>query len=379
MRTTYVYKQGSPEPPKVAQSQVQQVVKPQVKTTSVSLSETYLLVKAIANNIQRDMMDDLEVKIYQNTDGAEMPRVEQAQVRPQSKRPTTPTQRQESKPSKSKLPLVIASILAVLIVISTCIGYYVVTSKNTASSIEDLRASVDRLYTSADKVDVIDDLSQSDLEDYFNSASKLKSKGKDVSDITDELTTISYFIQDKKKLDGFNDASFDLTTVGLSGDIETIVNNTKNYTVSSLVITITDKASVISTQYDTYVSLKLEMQGITDALSFDESTYTSKIELITHEPNKEELQGIYNILLANKEAAQAKAKVDAAKDKKELKKAKKDLEDAKALQEETQKKLKELQEKLQSKINYKESTSDEKSTETESSTEKSSQDSQKQK
>lgn len=376
MRTTYVYKQGN-------NAQSQRVIPPQnitqlqetkATTSSVSLVDTYLLVKAIANNIQRDMMDNLECKIYQNTD-TENPRVEPKQVKPRVQEPRRPSVSEPPK-KNNKIPIIVASVLALLTVVVVCVGYYMVTNKNLASSVEDLEASVSRLYTSADKTDVLDDLSQSDLEDYFKNATDLKNKGKDVSSLIDELTTISYFIQDKKKLNDFNDANFDLTTVGLTGEIESIVENTKNYTVSSLVVTISDKASIISTQYETYVNLKLEMQGITDALTFDENVYAKKIEQIVHNPNKEELQGIYNILLADKEATKAKNKLDKAKNKKDLEKAQKDLDKAKKQQEETQKKLKELQEKLQSEINYKDSTSEDDSTEKQSSEKEESSDSQ---
>lgn len=382
MRTTYVYKQNNnnvepqraPQPQRVVQPQrivepqvqPQAVkpleVKPQPKLTTISLVETYLLVKAIANNVQREMMDQLESKIYQNVQNDIPQRVEPKQ----QEEPHIEKEVKEEPPKKSrKVLILVASLLTVVLIGAFGYGYYLFNSKNIASTVEDLRASVDRLYTTKDKTDTIDGLTQNDLEDYFDSASELKQKGEDVTEITDELTTISSFIQDKKKLDEFNNTSYDLTTIGLTGEIESIVNNTKNYTVSSLVVTITNKAANVSSQYETYVNLKLEMQGITDVLTFDETAYATKISQIKHTPNKEELQGIYDILVADKEAAQAQAQIDAAQSQEDLANAQKALEDAKALQQETQGKLEELQEKLQSKINYKDFLPDSKSDEEE--------------
>lgn len=342
MRTTYVYKQNQNEGVK------QNVEQPKQKVSSVSLVDTYLLVKAIATNINEEMVGNIESKIWENAQQEEF-MAKASQPRKEQELEPVKEEIKEEKPKKKKWKLVVGLCVALFFIGAFGSGYYL----HSVTTVEDLQASVDRLYTSEEKTDIKDGFTQKDIDSYYQEASALRKRGKDVSSISDELTTISYFIQDKNKLAEYNDSSYDLTTMGLSNDLKDIENNTKNYTVSGLAVTITNSIAKVTTQYDTYINLKLEMQSISDIITFDESVYASKIDQIKHEPNKEELQGIYDILVADKKAAEAQAQVDAAQNEEELANAQQALLDAQAVQQEMQAKLEKLQESLQSTINYK--------------------------
>lgn len=339
MRTTYVYKHSQQPNPKE-----ERVNTKQEKVFNVSLTDTYLLVKAIAANVNQTMVDNIESKILENVESE--PVKEKA---PEKKQPIKSTGKKEKKPKKTGL-IVSLCVLSVLLLVGVLsVGYFL---RDTSSSIEDLQSSVDDLYTSADKVDIREDVTQKDVEALYEEIANLKNKGKDTSSITEELNTISYFIQDKSRLSKLNDPTYDLTTMGLSSEIEEIRGNTKNYTIESLSDTTLAWVITISSQYDAYIDLKLKMQSVADLSTFDESEYASKIEIVQHEPNKEELQAILNILVADKKAFDAQTQLDSAQSEEEITTAQTALQEAQTAQQGAQSKLTEIQEGLKSAINY---------------------------
>ena len=91
--------------------------------------------------------------------------------------------------------------------------------------------------------------------------------------------------------------------------LNTIKANADSYTVSGLAVTITDLANQIQSDYDSFIALRSELQGVTDVTTFDATAYKARIDEVTHNPNKDELSALYDKLVADQQAAQAQAEL----------------------------------------------------------------------
>ena len=225
------------------------------------------------------------------------------------------------------------------------------TLSGSKTSLSDIDTMISKMYTSKDKSDIKSSVTQEDVNKYYIDLMKLQKKDVDVSSEMAELDTIGYYIEDSDTLMKFDDASYDLTTAGMQDTIESIETRTSEYSVSGLAVTINSYAEKILSDYDYFVSLRQELNGIQDVLSFDEEGYKTKIEAVTHTPNNTELNAIYDKLVVDKQAAQAQQDLEAAKDEESKAAAEKALQDAQELQKKTQEELdntkKQLEEKAQ--------------------------------
>ena len=98
--------------------------------------------------------------------------------------------------------------------------------------------------------------------------------------------------------------------------------------------------------YDSFIALRSVLQGVTDVTTFDATAYKTRIDEVTHIPNKDELNALYDKLVADQEAAQAQAELEAAATEEAKAQAEKALEEAQRIQQETQEKLDQAQEEL---------------------------------
>ena len=321
---------------------------PIIKPESVSLVDTYKEVVGIKNIKEEVELSKFQEAIQENS-REEVLRAQYAQELAQKENQGSveqPKVKQQKKKKKSKKKLIIIlSILAVLIV-GGCLGGFYLYS-NSGASTEDVSERINKFYTSDSKVDIKDSVSQSDLDSMYIELQGIKKKSKEVSELTKELDTIGYFIQDKATLNKYDSDDCSLTTSNLTTDVTAVKSNTSLYSISGLAVTNSDRATSILTAYDDFINLRLELQGITDVQSFDENAYTDKINNVTHTVNKQELQGIVETIKADKEAADAQAAVDAAGNEEEKAAAQKALEDAQELQKQTQQQLEEVQKKLE--------------------------------
>lgn len=250
------------------------------------------------------------------------------------------------KPSKKKIiiPLVVGGVVVIGLVVG---GMYYLKEGNYATSIDKVHNTIDRMYTNKDKSNIKGTVSQKDLEPLYDSLLKMQEKGKDVLDELSELDTIGYYIADVSNLDGYLDKSFDITTPGMLDNVEDIVQNTKDYSETGLAMSISDKADTISDEYNDFIQLRQELQGITDVESFDETLYKDKINAVTHNPNREELEAIVEKLLVDKQAVLAQKEVDAAESEEAKLQAQEELQKAQELQKETQENLDAVKKKLE--------------------------------
>lgn len=239
--------------------------------------------------------------------------------------------------------------IAAGVVVVVGIGGFAVYKHMTkpVDTVDGVIKQVDRLYTSKDKTDLKDGLSQSDLNEYYLELNSAEKKGEDISSVSDELDTIGYYLNDRSVLDTYNDASYDLTTVGMQDSINEIKSHTSNYSVSGLAITVTDLANDIVKDYDDFIATRQKLNGVTDVLNFDEGSYKAEINEVRHVPNRTELLAIYDKIVVDKKAAEAQKELQEADDDAKKKEAEKALQDAQELQKQTQQELDDTKKKLE--------------------------------
>ena len=267
-------------------------------------------------------------------------------------------QQEKKKKSRKKVWITLLSILGVLVIALGGLAVYNNFFRND-TSIEAISERVNTLYTSAKKEDIKNGITEGDLDKYYLDLNDAASKGADTSSLQSELDSIGYFLSDKVTLTEYDSEDYDLTTSGLQDSVNSIKENSESYTVPGLAVTISDLCSKINGDYETFIALRSEMQGITDATTFDEEGYKARIANIRHKPNQEELNAIYDNIVADKRTAEAEQALKDAATKEAQEQAQKALEEAQKAQQETQQKLEEAEKKLQEKANeVKEGASD---------------------
>lgn len=258
-------------------------------------------------------------------------------------------QEKKEKSGKEAKKIVIGIISFLIVVIGGIVVYNTFIKQD--NSIEAIQDRVDSLYTSAKKEDIKSGVSVGDLDKYYLDLNDAQEKGEDTSAISTELDTIGYFISDKEMLTEYDSEDYDLTSSGLQDSLNSIKENSETYTVPGLAVTISDLCTKVNGDYETFIALRSEMQGITDATSFDEEGYKARIANVRHKPNQQELNAIYDNIVADKQAAEAEQALKDAATEEAQEQAQKALEEAQKAQQETQQKLEEAEKKLQEKAN----------------------------
>lgn len=250
---------------------------------------------------------------------------------------------------KKKFPIVLLFIILLIALAVVGVLYAKKLKSKKQSDFEALSSKVSRLYTDEGKTDVKSDISQEYLQGIYEECYVLYQEGIDIKNIEEELNTVSMFIGDKTTVLSLSDINYDFRTEGFLEQLSSIKNNTSNYKVSGLALTITNMVSVIQSEYDSYSNLLSELQGITDFENLDTEKYEGLIRGITHEPNKAEVAELYATVLVkhteevNKKKLEDKAKKKADKAKDDaLSKAESAKEEAEKAKEEAEKKLDEL-------------------------------------
>ena len=247
---------------------------------------------------------------------------------------------------KKKKIIIACSVIGAVLVVGLG-GFFAYKNLSKGSRLESVETRVSKLYTSKDKNDIKSDVSQSDLNDYYLELIDLQKDGVNVDSIMSELDSIGYYLEDMGKLETFNSESYDLTTVGLSDELVSIVDNAETYSVSGLAVSVNNMASKVMEDYNSFIGLRQELNGISDVINFDEESYKSKIDMISHVPNRVELTAVYDKLVVDKQAAEAQKKLDEAADEQAKAEAEQALKDAQELQKKTQEELESTKKKLE--------------------------------
>lgn len=215
------------------------------------------------------------------------------------------------------------------------------------SSVEAIQTRISKLYTSENMVDIKEGVTQDDLNEFYLELLDVQNRGDDVESAMEELDTIGYFLSDKSTLERYDSESYDLTTAGMMDSVEDIKENAQGYSVPGLALTINDMAMGIEDDYDYFIDLRSDLNGVVDVLSFDESGYNSKISMVSHIPNRTELEATYDKIVVDKQAAVAQQELQEAQDEQAKQEAQKALEEAQELQRQTQKELEETRKQLE--------------------------------
>lgn len=341
MRTSYISKNKPKEEPKKVEKTNH--IEPEIEEwVKHRVYKAYL-------EIQEEVVRQRELDDYETLS---------KKISKESKSKKEPSKEEPKKKGKKWIIILICILIVGLDVVFYF--YYSAISKKMAS--EDLEVQISKLYTSPKRSDIKDNVTQDTLNGYYTQAEKLKGKNSNITKIESELDTIGYFLQDKKKLNTYSDVSYDLSNTIMLEDITKIKDNTANYTVSGLAVTITEMSSDVLTAYNNYINLKTELESIRDVSNFDKDKYIKEVEGISHVPNKTEVTNIYNKLVADKQKSDAKKKLKRAKDSKARREAESALKDAENLQKKTQKELN----KAKKRLKQQETESVEKSTEIQS-------------
>lgn len=256
------------------------------------------------------------------------------------------SQEKSTSGGKKKKIIIACSVIGAVLVVGLG-GFFAYKNLSKGSRLESVETRVSKLYTSKDKNDIKSDVSQSDLNDYYLELIDLQKDGVNVDSIMSELDSIGYYLEDMGKLETFNSESYDLTTVGLPDELVSIVDNAETYSVSGLAVSVNNMASKVMEDYNSFIGLRQELNGISDVLNFDEESYKSKIDMISHVPNRVELTAVYDKLVVDKQAAEAQKKLDEAADEQAKAEAEQALKDAQELQKKTQEELESTKKKLE--------------------------------
>lgn len=249
---------------------------------------------------------------------------------------------------KKKKKIVVGVFIGFLLLMGI---FYVLFGRKGSYNEEEISSSISKMYTSPDKVDIKENISQQDLSKYYSELVKAKKNGKDVDKYVEELDSIGYFLSDKSKLVEMNSSSYDLTSQGMLDEVNKIVENSKNYSVSGLAVTINDLASRLNGSYNEFVALRQELQSVSDVSTFDENLYKERIDKVSHEYNKNELLTIYDKIIADKQTVLKQKELNDAKSEEERKKAEDELKKSQELQKKTEEELNKIKDKLEEKSN----------------------------
>lgn len=249
---------------------------------------------------------------------------------------------------KKKKKIVVGVFVSFLLLIGV---FSVLFGRKGSYNEGEISSSISKMYTSPDKVDIKENISQQDLSKYYSELVKAKKNGKDVDKYVEELDSIGYFLSDKSKLVEMNSSSYDLTSQGMLDEVNKIVENSKNYSVSGLAVTINDLASRLNSSYNDFVALRQELQSVSDVSTFDENLYKERIDKVSHEYNKNELLTIYDKIIADKQTVLKQKELNDAKSEDERKKAEDELKKSQELQKKTEEELNKIKDKLEEKSN----------------------------
>lgn len=256
---------------------------------------------------------------------------------------------EDKKRKKKKKKKIVVGVFIVFLLLMGI--FYVLFGRKGSYNEEEISSSISKMYTSPDKVDIKENISQQDLSKYYSELVKAKKNGKDVDKYVEELDSIGYFLSDKSKLVEMNSSSYDLTSQGMLDEVNKIVENSKNYSVSGLAVTINDLASRLNSSYNEFVALRQELQSVSDVSTFDENLYKERIDKVSHEYNKNELLTIYDKIIADKQTVLKQKELNDAKSEEERKKAEDELKKSQELQKKTEEELNKIKDKLEEKSN----------------------------
>ena len=268
--------------------------------------------------------------------------------------------KQEKKKKHRKPWLWVTLVLIILLIVGVGVYYFVVVRGNEAveRELDGIEERISGLYTSSAKDEIASGITQEDVDSLYMELINVQSKGALVDSDMSELETIGYYLSDMEVLDRFNDPMYNLTTGGMIESIDNIRSHTEDYVVPGLASSVNTYATEIKDDYEYFVNLRSDLNAVVDPVNFDEVGYQSRIEMVKHIPNRTELDGIFDLILADRQAAIAQQNLQAAQDEQAQAEAQRQLEEAQELQRKTQQELDDVRRQLEEATQKESSTSD---------------------
>lgn len=357
MRTSYTRSKGMDQKPESKKPEVQHMednIDLEKEAIRVSLRDAYLSIESsLVERREKDRINEYTEALSNQADNF----IDDRETSPdedyfnakgntQDEDVEEGTEEVEEKPKRNKKLIITLSVVAAVVV--AVVGLFIYKSFFAPdSSVEAIQTRISKLYTSEDRVDIKDGVTQQDLSDFYMELLDVQDKGDNIDNAVEEVDTIGYFISDKANLERYSSETYDLTTAGMMDSIEDIKENAKKYTVPGLALTITDMAKVVEDDYNYFIDLRTELNGVVDVLSFDESGYEDKINAVSHIPNRTELEATYEKILVDKQAAEAQQTLQDAQDEQARQEAQQALEEAQELQRQTQEELEATKKQLE--------------------------------
>ena len=203
--------------------------------------------------------------------------------------------------NKTYLKKIINIVIVIGVIVILSVVVFSFSRNKKISSLEDLTSSIENLYTSNKKDEIKKSVSINSLGKYYTRLEELGSLNLDMKkELSNELDTISFYIEDKETLEEIGSSDYDLNTNDYLNKVRDIENSIVGYSVTGLAVTITNSLNTIQNEYKVYSDLKNEMSTVVDYMSFDTKAYQKRVNEITHKKNKEELEGLLNTIKLEK-------------------------------------------------------------------------------
>lgn len=215
-----------------------------------------------------------------------------------------------------KRALVIVSVVCGVIIIALSLMLFLGSrGGNSSSDLAMVQSKIDGLYTSSSKDGLKDSVTDSDVTSCESLLEKegYSSQTKDYyKSLSSELDTIKYYMVDSQTLKTLENKDYDMTMDGYEDRLQDAMENTDNYTVSGLALSVYSRCNKLLDEYNKYTTLKDELENYRDVSTFNASLYKNRIKEIYHVPNVREVRNLYNGLVS-------KQKIEASKKEKESK------------------------------------------------------------
>lgn len=206
------------------------------------------------------------------------------------------------------LGIILALMVTIAVIVVSVVGLVVFrymnndnsgSSGSSAVTLDVLTGLVDSLYTDATKVDIQDWVGDSDIQDCINALEGYKSD-KNFSDeeygrLSQEIGTISFFLQDKSLYNSLQDGTYAPGTDEYTKAISTIKNDIYLYTVVGLADTMTTKLQILETTSKVEPSNNND-DAVNDATQQSESNERNESERVNTEAPQTETKGNSDVI-----------------------------------------------------------------------------------
>lgn len=246
------------------------------------------------------------------------------------------------KTKKSKKGLIIGVILAAVIVVGSVFAFLIFNgtiqlggekpeeiTEPYEPQYDIIAEGINDLYVDEEKSAIADGFTQEDVDAFYDMIDDAESNGEDVSDLEDELDTISDYLKDVAVLSVYEDVECDLAPDEVVENLLKVKSSADEYSVLGLKDSVYARVDALIALRQEYLRIKSELLGVSDYVNFDSTVYVDAINAITHIENHKELSLIFDMVSTESEVAKIEASLSTIEDPVEKEEAEVALENAK--------------------------------------------------